>query len=910
MKNFTKSICLATAILATPSLYSQLLVDNTLTVEEYVNEYLLGEGVDAFNITFNGFEASTSSNVQIGSFNGVNTQLGMDEGLILATGNINVAVGPNNSGNASSPTTNPAGPDSDLSSLIPGFTLHDRAILEFDFIPSGDTVRFSYIWGSEEYPEFVNSSFNDVFGFFISGPGLNGPYTNNAVNIAIIPGSNPPMPVTIDNVNANLNSEFYISNTTGSNIQFDGYTVTMEALTAVQCGQLYHIKIALADAGDSGYDSAVFLEKGSFTSHATVAISAAPVAGGFEVGENDFNDGILAGCSDARFCLSRNDTIGIDTAYFEIAGSAIPGVQYILPEEEYVIFQEGEDTICFDIISVANDLGAQVDSLTFVASSIDACTGDTVFTSASIAVYNEYSFNVETEDIIIECPTDLVPISATGSQGLSPYSYSWALESDPDNIIGEGSTIVVEPPTGGGSDTYIVTVMDYCGLAPETATVTITDGTQPGPFISMSPTDTINCVGQTATLTAVGSMGHGELDYYWSTGDEAPVTTVAPDGSQTVTWYHITVIDECNVIVTDSVAVYFIPLEAPVAEAGGDQTVLCAGDEVELSGSASGGAAPYTYQWIDQNPGNVVNVAPEQTTTYYLQVTDNCGGVSDLDSMTVIVPVPDPITVNIPEVSPLCYGDDVTVTAIATGGTGSYDYEWTISGVNNPPNASSVTVSGFSTSFQVTVTDQCDYEGTGSYTMLVEPDSPITVIPESEPSCTGDSFTLSVSHVSGGVGNSPSDYSYFWQGPGLTDSTGYTTDGVLTLTNAETGTYSVFVTDVCMNAGTADVEADVIGVEFIPNVITPNGDYVNDQFVVPSSSIFDTKVTIMDRWGKVVFENDRYVCDQTDHDDPTTLINGNCWDGDDKQGDVFYYIIEVDNGACSFQGTLHILDNN
>src|SRR5690606_34560388 len=324
-------------------------------------------------------------------------------------------------------------------------------------------------------------------------------------------------------------------------------------------GEIYHMKLAISNVSDSGLDSGVFLEKGSFTSHATVAISAAPVAGGIEIGENDFNDGILAGCSDARFCLSRNDTLGVDTAYFEVGGSATAGVQYILPEEEYVIFQEGEDTICFDIISLANDLGAQIDSLIFVASSIDECTGDTIFTSASIAIYNEYSFDVVGEDVIIDCPTDLVPISATASQGLSPYSYSWALESDPDNIIGQGSTILVEPPTGGGTDTYIVSVTDYCGLEPETITVSVIDNTQPNPEVFTSPNDTINCVGQSVELTATGSFGLGDLEYYWSTGDETPVTTASPDGSQTITWYYITVIDECSVVATDSVAVYFIP---------------------------------------------------------------------------------------------------------------------------------------------------------------------------------------------------------------------------------------------------------------------------------------------------------------------------------------------------------------
>jgi len=64
----------------------------------------------------------------------------------------------------------------DLSVLAAGFQTFDASILEFDFIPQSDTLKFNYIFGSEEYPEYVNSGYNDVFGFFISGPGIAGPF--------------------------------------------------------------------------------------------------------------------------------------------------------------------------------------------------------------------------------------------------------------------------------------------------------------------------------------------------------------------------------------------------------------------------------------------------------------------------------------------------------------------------------------------------------------------------------------------------------------------------------------------------------------------------------------------------------------------------------------------------------------
>src|SRR5690606_19343367 len=122
------------------------------------------------------------------------------------------------------------------------------AILEFDFIPTGDSVKFRYSFGSEEYPEYVNAGVNDAFAFFLSGPDpAGGSYTNK--NVALIPGTSTP--VSIDNVNAGANATYYRSNTTNTiNCQFDGFTKVLYALEKVVCGQTYHIKIAIADGGD------------------------------------------------------------------------------------------------------------------------------------------------------------------------------------------------------------------------------------------------------------------------------------------------------------------------------------------------------------------------------------------------------------------------------------------------------------------------------------------------------------------------------------------------------------------------------------------------------------------------------------------------------------------------------------
>lgn len=165
---------------------AQLVIDNTMTVEQYVSQILLGSGVSATNITFNGAPANTVS-IQVGSFNSANSNIGLPSGLIMAAGNVTTAIGPNNAGGSGSSSLADYS-DADLNQLT-AFTLNDEAVIEFDFVPSGDTISFRYVFASEEYPEYACSTFNDVFGFFISGPGFNGPFANNGENLALIPGT-------------------------------------------------------------------------------------------------------------------------------------------------------------------------------------------------------------------------------------------------------------------------------------------------------------------------------------------------------------------------------------------------------------------------------------------------------------------------------------------------------------------------------------------------------------------------------------------------------------------------------------------------------------------------------------------------------------------------------------------------
>ncbi|MCB0762416.1 MAG: choice-of-anchor L domain-containing protein [Flavobacteriales bacterium] len=265
---------------------AQINVDSDIDAVSATEGYFLSNGVFVNNITFSG------GNEQVGIFDCVDCNVGIGSGLILATGDAVLVQGPNELGSSTVGGGNFGAGDADLEMLVNGMTINDASILEFDFLATGDSLAFEFVFGSEEYPEFVNSSFNDVFGFFVSGPGITGPYSNGAVNIALVPGTD--LAVAINNVNDGLNSDYYVDNsTTGTDetqIALDGFTTVLTAaIGSLTIGETYHIKLAIGDAGDSAFDSAIFLSDNSFVQFCSEVVQFAPVDCQVSEVDYDFN---------------------------------------------------------------------------------------------------------------------------------------------------------------------------------------------------------------------------------------------------------------------------------------------------------------------------------------------------------------------------------------------------------------------------------------------------------------------------------------------------------------------------------------------------------------------------------------------------------------------------------------------
>ena len=261
-----------------------------VTPAQFIQNWFLGAGVSITNATFNGSSSIMTSN-QLGSFiasGNAFMQMGIDSGMILTSGQADLAVGPNymcgdgaNTGISGDPDLN----------ILAGVTTYDRCVIEFDFIPLSDTVKFRYVFGSEELFEYCNQ-FNDPFGFFLSGPGISGPFSNNSVDIALMPGTSDY--VTINNICSHSLSVWCNSPVVcGSSLlchnvppnggvyyQYNALTYVFTAWHTVQPCNTYHIKIAIADALDHVLDSGVFLDKGSFSISSASVNGPSPVCAG------------------------------------------------------------------------------------------------------------------------------------------------------------------------------------------------------------------------------------------------------------------------------------------------------------------------------------------------------------------------------------------------------------------------------------------------------------------------------------------------------------------------------------------------------------------------------------------------------------------------------------------------------
>jgi len=639
-----KHLTFGLALLAGGTLRAQLTVTNTLTPQQLVQDVLLGTGVTVSNVSYNGVLNPAAAQVGSGSFTETGTNLGLPAGVILSSGLVDDAAGP---ASDFASAANGTGADPDLA-LLANQTINDRAVLEFDFVPVGDTVKFRYVFASEEYPEYVCTTFNDAFGFFLSGPGINGPYQNNAINIALVPGTS--IPIAINTVNPGVpgtsggqaatcaaadpnwqsNSIYYVNNGAGATIAYDGFTVVLTARWPVQCGETYHIKMAIGDGSDSSFDSAVFLEAGSFTSTPFVP-SLTPGPG--IVGNNT----ILESCYPVTINFAQTGAAD-DTSvvYIQVGGTATPGVDYVPPFPDSLVFLPGDTAQSFTFNCPIDADGTETIVLTLISES--PCAG--------VTITNEFTFFIESSAPLtivggvanIPCQGSAALTPAVAG-GYPPYAISWSNGQT-------GSSITVSPTDNA---VYTATATDDCG---STAIAQF--------FVELDPLPPLNMsiVGSGTVMEACESTGINFIRPVGVPGDVPIVVTfsgAAANGTDFVFQDLVTIADGVlNTIVP------FQPLEDETADDGETVTI---------------------------------------TGTY----TDACGRTTSASVTITIIDAP-PISVTAEDYTVECRPDSLLLTAVGFGGVGSLSYSWS-TGDEGPSTYVSMLEFG---SYTVTVTDQCN----------------------------------------------------------------------------------------------------------------------------------------------------------------------------------------------------------
>jgi len=420
MKKLSIIVLIAALLLVIPTSSSmsqiQIYQGPEVTPVDLV-ECILEEGMIYDNVTFQG------ANVSRGIFtNGQTTNLGLETGIFLTSGAGSIIPGPNNSSNAGVNNGTPGNP---VLNSITTSTTYDASVLEFDIIPASDTIRFTYVYGTEE-DEWVGSSYNDVFGFFVTGPNpAGGMYTNH--NIGFIP-----------------DFEDFIENTQQT-LQYDLFTVVMTGKLPVIGAEEYHILIGIADCGDQIFDSGVFIAENSIYAGTHIEVTEILSPPGLTVN-------MVEGHVDADiiFHLQNTDFTPV-TVYYSIEGDATNGVDYEEINDE-IYFAEGQDSAIIHITPIQDGVIEGDETIRLII--FNTLGGIMVMDTVAVIIgdYVELSDNISPPTLI--CEGCEVTLWVDVMNGYPPYSYLW----EPGGFTTD--SITASPDT---TTTYIVTYYDLFG---------------------------------------------------------------------------------------------------------------------------------------------------------------------------------------------------------------------------------------------------------------------------------------------------------------------------------------------------------------------------------------------------------------------------------------------------------------
>jgi len=572
--------------------FSDLVVDNTtFNATDLVNNYLISGCLEAKNIKF------TGNSHQIGYFEGGSNTIGYYSGLVLSSGNAKDAEGPNSDCKKTTEYNQPG--DDDIDNIVKPNTSKDAAVLEFDFKPSSNNVSFRYTFASDEYNEWVNSQYNDAFGFFLTGTG----YTNK--NIALIPGTSTP--VSINNVNNGTTGytpssfplppdyckdasgpcdhcAYYRDNAPGGlnlNVECDGLTTVLTANATVTACTWYHIKMVVADVSDMKWDSWVFLEANSFSSGDGVEMALVNPTG---------TKTSYEGCT-SSLTFTRLDTLNKSfpiSVPYTIEGVGITASDYA-PLTNPAVIQAGDNSVTVPINALVDGITEGVEKL-IVKVTAGGCPCNPIILRDTIFLNDFVGVNAH----IQEADQSICAGSSLTLHGIldagNYVQYTW---SSGGTFISHNQNISVTPVA---TTTYDLLVRDSCGNT-DNSSITLTLKSISVIPTSASATPATICNGESSTLLITGgTLGTGAT-WKWYSGGCGLGASIGSGASiivspTTTTTYYVRAEGDCNT--TGCVNVEVTVTAGATVDAGPPQTI-CSNSTVTLDGTIGGGATSATW---------------------------------------------------------------------------------------------------------------------------------------------------------------------------------------------------------------------------------------------------------------------------------------------------------------------------
>ncbi len=670
-------------------------------------------------------------NTALGTFEaGPNTDLGLEKGILLTSGSAAQASNPG-AFFASTAVNTPGDTDLDYLSQINGNNSESRdaCIVEMDVFASTDEITFEYIFGSEEYPNFVNSPYNDIFAFLVSGPGIVGdPNIANQQNIATLPDGTF---IQINSVNFLNNWEYFRDNQNGQSVAYGGLTSdsigVKKSLTArvqtIPCNT-YHLKLAIADRQDNAYDSGVFISE---------------IKGGSPNLGVNYNSGIqylVEECVNIpdEVVISLNALIEQPATYdIVLGGTATLGVDYMLTLPGSVTFSNGSEVFTFPIQALSDGLVEGTETIIIQLVRDFGC-GATVLATLEIELQDNLQVQIFEDqlDTALVCAGNGAQMTATGAE-----TYFW----QPPGIFSDAS---ISNPTANPDSSMWITVTGTLGLCTDVDSIYLN---LIDPEINIIPEGDVLtiCATDSIVLTAVNNVNNSNLQ--WSSffipipDPTNPVQTIYPPPF--FPFVPLTVqVELGGCIATDNVQVEIDAFNFPVVA---NDTTVCQNYSVDLGTDIVGTTTNFTWTPnVGLDPGNDVSgpiATPDVTTTYTLIAESATGVCKDTAEVTITV-IPIDIEIQNPDTAFICVGESVTLTNTNT--TAGVGVTWTPNFFMTQVSPQEVVVNPPVSTWYYTTLVGPTCTVTDSVLVYVDsiPDLSIMAMPAKETYCLGEKILL------------------------------------------------------------------------------------------------------------------------------------------------------------------------